>query len=373
MVGRVVCVTGVAGFIGSHTAEALLKDGDVVVGLDDINDYYSVEQKLENLRILSHLGGDRFKFYRQDIADSEAIRTIFASCQADGHSITHVCHLAARAGVRPSIQSPELYVSTNVNGTVSMLEASRRYNVKNFVYASSSSVYGLNAKIPFAEDDNTDSPVSPYAATKKATELLASTYAHLYQLPVTGLRFFTVFGPRGRPDMAPYMFVDRIANGISINKFGDGTSSRDYTYIDDIVAGILSALDTPRRCEIYNLGNHQTVTLNEFIHIVEKLVDRKAIINQLPNQPGDVPITYADLTKSSRDLGYKPTHTFERGMTKFVKWYNEYRQQQMDAASSLLLLPPSLADCESEDSSGLDSSDVSGLESETETAMNVEV
>ncbi|TPX31962.1 hypothetical protein SeMB42_g07673 [Synchytrium endobioticum] len=390
MAPKVVLVTGVAGFIGFHLARALLllppSEVCLVIGIDELNDYYDIRLKASNLKELHHFGADRFVFHRFDISDGDRVREIFEQCGRSGHPISHVAHLAARAGVRPSIQSPELYVQSNINGTISVLEASRRYNVTNFVYASSSSVYGDSKKVPFSESDRTDRPVSPYAATKKACELLASTYSHLYGLPTTGLRFFTVYGPRGRPDMAPFMFVDRVANGIPIHKFGDGTSSRDYTYIDDITSGILSAINLPRQNEIYNLGNEKTVTLNEFISVVENLVGRAAIINQCPDQPGDVGITYADLSKSEKDLGYRPTHTFAQGMEKFVKWYvmwcidilvldiplkflyqhyeypryHEYRQEVTDDYRKMTL-PPALQDCEdmAPESSGVDSSEAS--------------
>ncbi|KAI8999671.1 hypothetical protein DFJ74DRAFT_700395 [Hyaloraphidium curvatum] len=311
-----VVVTGGAGFIGSHTAEALLRRGDDVVIIDEVNDYYDVAVKRENLTVVDDAArtcGRVLRFYKADISDMEAMDRIFARERPD-----MICHLAARAGVRPSIKDPELYVKANINGTLVMLEMAKKYNVANMVYASSSSVYGKNAKVPFAEDDKTDNPVSPYAATKKACELLAATYSNLYGIKVSGLRFFTVYGPRGRPDMAPYMFVDRIARGIPIDKFGDGSSCRDYTFIDDIVSGILAALDNPRTCEVYNLGNNRVVSLNQFIATIEDTLGRKAIINQKGDQPGDVPITYADLTKSAALLGYDPKHPIEEGMRKFV-------------------------------------------------------
>nr|KAJ3422900.1 hypothetical protein HK105_005776 [Polyrhizophydium stewartii] len=234
-----------------------------------------------------------------------------------------------------------MYIQANVTATVTLLELAREFGVDNFVYASSSSVYGQNAKVPFAESDRTDAPVSPYAATKKSCELMAATYNHLYGLPTIGLRFFTVYGPRGRPDMAPFMFVDRIASGKPINKFGDGSSCRDYTFIDDIVAGVLAALDSPRpKAAVFNLGNSATVSLNEFIAAIEEIVGRRAIINQMPDQPGDVPRTFADLTLASKELGYRPTTSIRDGMRKFFAWYaTEYQQiKQRDEAP---ISPPS--------------------------------
>ncbi|RKO88675.1 hypothetical protein BDK51DRAFT_24884 [Blyttiomyces helicus] len=321
-----VLVTGGAGFIGSHTAEALLTRGNSVVVVDEMNDYYNVRQKEENLLILcatAEKHGSRFKFYRADCSDARQMETIFAAERPD-----IICHLAARAGVRPSIADPFLYVQANVTGTVTMLEMAHRFKVKNFVYASSSSVYGSNTKVPFAESDPTEKPVSPYAATKKACELMAQTYHHLYGIPCTGLRFFTVYGPRGRPDMAPLMFVDKISRGVPINRFGDGSSSRDYTYIADIVSGILASIDNPHPCEVFNLGNSGVVRLSHFISVVEAAVGKKAVINVLPDQPGDVPTTFADLTKSARQLGYRPTTSIEAGIRKLVEWYAAQAQRR---------------------------------------------
>ncbi|KAJ3205795.1 hypothetical protein HDU67_008632 [Dinochytrium kinnereticum] len=314
-----VLVTGGAGFIGSHTAEFLLRRGDHVVVVDEMNDYYDLDQKRENLRILARTAassGSIFRFYKADISVREDMELIFDAERPDA-----ICHLAARAGVRPSINDPYIYVQTNILGTTTLLDLSQKYNVSNFVYASSSSVYGGNTKVPFAESDATEAPISPYAATKKACELMASTYSHLYKLNVTGLRFFTVYGPRGRPDMAPFMFVKKIASGITIDQFGDGTSSRDYTYIDDIVAGVVASIDNPHRCAVFNLGNSATVTLKRFINVVETAVGRSAVINMKPDQPGDVKTTFADLTLSEKELGYKPTVSIEEGISRLVQWF----------------------------------------------------
>ncbi|KAI8852684.1 hypothetical protein BC829DRAFT_384292 [Chytridium lagenaria] len=314
-----VLVTGGAGFIGSHTAEYLLKRGDQVVVVDEMNDYYDLEQKRENLRILVRTAikhNTVFRFYKADIAVKEDMELIFESERPNV-----ICHLAARAGVRPSIQDPFIYVQTNILGTTTLLDLSAKYNVSNFVYASSSSVYGGNTKVPFAENDPTEHPISPYAATKKACELMASTYAHLYSLNVTGLRFFTVYGPRGRPDMAPFMFVKKISSGTPIDQFGDGTSSRDYTYIDDIVSGVIASIDRPHRCAVFNLGNSATVTLSRFINVVESAVGKKAVINMKGDQPGDVKTTFADLTLSEAELEYAPAVSIEEGIARLVEWF----------------------------------------------------
>lgn len=313
-----ILVTGCAGFIGSHVAEALLKRGDFVIGVDNLNDYYNVKFKKENLEILKKYPG--FVFYKADICDYKGLKKIFEKEMPD-----KVVHLAARAGVRPSIENPFIYEETNIKGTLNLLELAKQAKVKSFVFASSSSVYGNQKKIPFSETDNVDNPISPYAASKKAGELLCHTYHHLYNIKVTCLRFFTVYGPRGRPDMAPYMFVQNVAGGIPIKKFGDGKSKRDYTFIADIAKGVLAALDKELEFEIINLGNNKPVELNKFISIVEGLAGKKAIINSLPMQSGDVDITYADIKKARKLLGYDPKTSFEDGMKQFVEWYKENR------------------------------------------------
>ncbi|KAI8924201.1 hypothetical protein BC831DRAFT_466558 [Entophlyctis helioformis] len=321
-----ILVTGGAGFIGSHTAESLLSQGHAVVVVDEMNDYYDLRQKQANLDILAQTAarsGAFYRFFRGSCEDASFMARVFDESPV---RIDRVCHLAARAGVRPSIQDPHLYVQANITATLTLLELARQHKIANFVYASSSSVYGQNAKVPFAESDRTDSP---------ACELLASTYSHLYGIPVTGLRFFTVYGPRGRPDMAPFMFVDRISRGIPINQFGDGTSCRDYTYISDIVAGIEAALARPSPTPaVFNLGNSATVSLSEFIAVIEESVGREAVIRRLPDQPGDVPRTFADLTLSSAVLGYKPTTDIRTGMRQFVQWYAAYRAAECKAAAA---------------------------------------
>ena len=311
-----VLITGGAGFIGSHTTAALLNRGDQVVCLDNFNDFYSPQRKRKN--IAEFLGNPNYRLYEGDIRDQKRLEEVFAREKPD-----KVIHIAAMAGVRPSIQRPLLYEEVNVKGTLNMLEAARRHQVTHFLFASSSSVYGGQEKVPFSEDDPIARPISPYAATKAAGELLCHTYHHLYGLHVTCLRFFTVYGPKGRPDMAPYLFTQWIFEGAELKMFGDGTTSRDYTYIDDIVSGVVAALDADLGYEIINLGNSQTVALRDLIALVEALVGKKARIVPLPMQPGDVPHTWADISKARRLLGYDPRTPIEEGMKHFVAWYRQ--------------------------------------------------
>ncbi len=312
-----VLVTGGAGFIGSHTARALLARGDEVVVVDDFNDYYAPAVKRHNIARLQESMPCRV--HEGDIRDYAFLKGVLAAERPDA-----ICHLAARAGVRASIEQPFLYEQTNVLGTLHMLALAVEFKARNFVYASSSSVYGNMTDAPFREDMQLDKPISPYAATKKACELLAYTYHHLHGLPCTGLRFFTVYGPAGRPDMAPFMFAWNVLHDRPIRKFGDGTTRRDYTYIDDIVAGICAALDRAHGCEIFNLGNCRPITLNEFIGIVEQTTGRKAVIEQAPLQPGDVEMTCADIAKARSMLGFDPVTKFEDGMAKFVEWLRRH-------------------------------------------------
>lgn len=309
-----VLVTGGAGFIGSHVCDALLEKGDRVICIDNFNDYYDPQIKEKNVE--HNLNNQLFKLYKADITDIEKLREIFQE-----NNIEIVCHLAARAGVRPSIKQPDLYTKVNVNGTLNLLELAKEFKIKNFIFGSSSSVYGNNKKTPFSESDNVDNPISPYAATKKAGELLCHTYHHLHGMNITCLRFFTVYGPRGRPDMAPFIFTKNIDQGKEINVFGDGTSKRDYTFVKDIVAGIIAAIDKPLGYEIINIGNSKTVELNYFISIIESILGKKAAINRMPMQPGDVEITYADITKAEKLLGYNPKTNIEQGMKEFIEWY----------------------------------------------------
>ena len=310
---KTVLVTGAAGFIGSHVAEALLQRGDSVIGVDNLNDYYPVEYKQANIEILAKYPA--FKFEKLDIADFAELERVFVG-------VSEVAHLAARAGVRPSIIDPFIYEETNVKGTLNLLHLASKNKITNFVLSSSSSVYGNSTQVPFKENDSaTDLPISPYAATKKATEVLAHTFHHLYQLNVNIIRPFTVYGPRGRPDMAPWLFLQSAFNGKPIRKFGDGSTRRDYTFIADFVQGFLAAIDRPLGYQIFNLGNSQTVSLNEAIETIEKVSGRKLNIVQEGMQPGDVEITYADISKAKVKLDYNPQTSFHDGMKIFADWF----------------------------------------------------
>ena len=318
-----VLLTGAAGFIGFHVAQALLKRGDTVVGVDNLNAYYEVSLKEARLKQLSAQHG--FSFERLDIADKEAMLALGAKYP----DITHVVHLAAQAGVRHSLTDPYTYITSNVMGQVIMLELARKFSkLQHFVYASSSSVYGGNTKLPFSVDDETEQPNSLYAATKKADELIGHTYAHLYGVPATGLRFFTVYGPWGRPDMAAFLFTRAILAGEPIRVFNHGEMWRDFTYVDDIVAGILAAVArrpsaTPPHA-VYNLGNHRSEKLTDFIALIEKALGRKAEYRFELMQPGDVARTYADIEASRRDLGFEPKTPIAEGIPRFINWYTDY-------------------------------------------------
>ncbi|MBM3581472.1 MAG: NAD-dependent epimerase/dehydratase family protein [Alphaproteobacteria bacterium] len=323
-----VLVTGAAGFIGYHVAAALLARGESVLGLDNVNAYYDVklkETRLERLRAAKN-----FAFVRADVADADALAASFAAHPA----IDRIVHLAAQAGVRHSLKEPMAYVRSNVGGQVALLEAVRRQpKLRHFVYASSSSVYGGNAKLPFSVHDRTDSPLSLYAASKKEQELIAHAYAHIWRVPATGLRFFTVYGPWGRPDMAAYIFARRIVAGEPIPVFNNGDMRRDFTFIDDIVAGVLAALDRPPvddgrhpPARLYNLGNSRSEPLTRYIDLIEKALGRKAAMEMLPLQPGDVTDTYADIEDSRRDLGFEPRVTIEEGIPRFVAWFRDYHK-----------------------------------------------
>ena len=310
---KTVLITGVAGFIGSHVAEDLLRRGDRVIGVDNLNDYYPVEYKLANLELLKKY--PNFEFSKLDISNLEDLEKVFIG-------ITDVAHIAARAGVRPSIQDPFIYEEANVKGTLNLLSLASKNKVKNFVLTSSSSVYGNSINVPFREDDSaTDLPISPYAATKKATEVLAYTFHHLYGLNVNIVRPFTVYGPRGRPDMAPWLFLQSAFNGNPIRKFGDGSTRRDYTFIADFVKGFIAAIDIPLGYKIFNLGNSQTVSLNEAIETIEKVSGKKLNIIQEGKQPGDVDITFADTSKAKNLLDYNPQTSFHDGMKIFADWF----------------------------------------------------
>jgi len=313
-----ILVTGGAGFIGSHVVERLAGRGDKVVCLDNFNDCYSAEVKRDNVR--DALGTGKVRLLVGDIRDAEVCRTAVAD-----DDLIAVIHLAARAGVRPSIEQPALYEEVNCLGTVNLLEAARGAGVEKFVFGSSSSVYGVNSKVPFSEDDPVTRPISPYAATKRAGELMCHVYHHLYDLPIVCLRFFTVYGPRQRPDLAIHKFARLIEAGEPIPMYGDGTSRRDYTYVSDIVDGVLAALDRPLDFEIINLGNSEPVRLRDLIRIIEEAMEKQARIDQLPEQPGDVPVTYADITKARRLLGYDPQFPIRQGIQSFVEWFRGLR------------------------------------------------
>jgi UDP-glucuronate 4-epimerase len=308
-----ILVTGGAGFIGSHLVEKLLATGHSVAILDDFNDFYDPQIKRDNIAALAQ----DVTVHQVDLRDNAAIRKLF-----HGQKFDTIMHLAARAGVRPSIQYPQLYYDTNVNGTLHLLEAARVTGVERFIFASSSSVYGVSKTIPFSEDLHLTQTISPYAASKMAGEFLCSTYSHLYGLRVVALRYFTVYGPRQRPDLAIHQFTKRIQAGQPIDQFGDGTTRRDYTYIDDIVQGTMAALNyAGPMFDLFNLGESETIQLKDLIAAIETALGKKAKINRLPEQPGDVPLTCADISKAQRLLGYKPTTRLKDGLPKFVDWF----------------------------------------------------
>jgi len=318
-----ILLTGAAGFIGFHVAKALLERGDRVVGLDNLNDYYDVRLKEARLAQLSGYPG--FVFAKLDVADRDGVFNLIEHHK----EFRSIIHLAAQAGVRYSLENPYAYVDANVMGTLVMLEAARRiHGLTAITYASSSSVYGANRKQPFSVEDRVDEPVSLYAATKRSCELLAHSYRHLYGLPATGLRFFTVYGPWGRPDMASYLFTRAILAGQPIRVFNEGRMARDFTYIDDIVAGTIAAHDRPptggAADRVYNLGNHRPERLLDFIAVLERLLGRTARKELLPMQPGDVPESFADIETSRRDLDFDPQTTIEVGLARFVEWYRHY-------------------------------------------------
>ncbi len=309
-------VTGGAGFIGSHVAEHLLAAGHEVTVFDDLNPFYDPAIKRAALQVLERSGSGRFRFVQGDLVERPALDAVFA-----GGRIDQVIHLAARAGVRPSLEEPALYQRVNVEGTVNLLEAGRLAGVRKFILASSSSVYGVNAKVPFSEDDPIFRAISPYASSKLACEALGHTYHHVYGLDVVMLRFFTVYGPRQRPDLAIHKFARLIDSGRPVPVFGDGSTARDYTYVDDIVSGVLACTHREFGFGIYNLGESQTVTLSELISLLEQALGKKAVLDRQPLQPGDVPITYADISKARRDLGYDPRTKIAEGIPRFVEWF----------------------------------------------------
>ncbi len=334
-----ILVTGAAGFIGFHLCEALLNRGFEVLGLDNVNDYYSVDLKFDRLMQLGisrknaevfnsncvgTLHNDKFTFVRMNLEDRKALPRLF-----EQENIEVVCNLAAQAGVRYSMANPETYIDSNIVGFLNLLECCRNYEVKHLVYASSSSVYGLNEKIPFSTEDNVDQPISLYAASKKSNELMAHTYSHLFGIPTTGLRFFTVYGPWSRPDMAIFLFTDAIMNNRPIKVFNHGKMERDFTYVSDIVEGVVRVLikspkDRKNRYEIYNIGNNNAVKLSGFIEAIEQHVGRKAEKEMLPMQPGDVERTWADVGNLIADYDYRPDTSVNDGVREFVEWYKDY-------------------------------------------------
>jgi UDP-glucuronate 4-epimerase len=314
-----ILVTGGAGFIGSHLTQRLLARGDRVTALDDFNDFYDPARKRENVELLRAAAGeDRYRLVEGDIRDDRQVDRLFAGGRFDA-----VVHLAARAGVRPSLQEPILYEDVNCIGTLRLLEAARRHGPGLFLFGSSSSVYGINEKVPFGEDDAVNQPISPYATTKRAGELLCYNYHHLYGFRTACLRFFTVYGPRQRPEMAIHKFTDLIARGKTIPLYGDGGSRRDYTYVDDIVDGLVATLDLAPGFEILNLGGADTTSLGDLVRWIAEELAVEPRIDYLPAQPGDVPITYADVSKAARLLGYAPKVPIREGLRRFVSWYRE--------------------------------------------------
>lgn len=334
----IILVTGVAGFIGFHLSRRLLADGHIVIGVDNVNDYYDVTVKEARL---AHLHKEpQFRLYKEDLVDGKRLREIFTTEKPE-----KVVNLAAQAGVRYSLENPQAYVDSNIVGFVNILEACRHHEVAHLVYASSSSVYGANTKMPFSEQDRVDHPISMYAATKRANELMAHTYSHLFGLPTTGLRFFTVYGPWGRPDMALFHFTKSILAGKPIDLYNHGKMRRNFTYVDDVVEGIVRLIDLPPKADpewntltgdpsrssapykIYNVGNTEPVELTKFVELIEEALGTKAIINPLPLQLGDVPTTFADVDDLMRDTGYRPRTSIETGIARFIEWYRDYYHQ----------------------------------------------
>ena len=312
-------VTGGAGFIGSHLCEHLLQAGNRVICLDNFDPYYDPAIKYRNIKICND--HPEFKLIKGDILDWELLGNLFK----DNH-FNAIVHLAARAGVRPSIQNPRIYQKVNIEGTINLLELSCKHKIPKFIFASSSSVYGNNKKVPFSEDDSVDHPISPYAATKKAGELITHTFYSLYDISVTCLRFFTVYGPRQRPDMAIYKFTSLIDQGEEIPVFGNGKSRRDYTYIDDIITGVLLAIQKCEGFNIFNLGESQTIELNNLIRLIEESLHKKAKIKTVPEQPGDMEVTYADITKARKNLGYNPSFSLKEGINEFITWFKDVQK-----------------------------------------------
>ena len=334
---QAVLVTGAAGFIGFHLAQRLLAEGREVIGLDIVNDYYDPKLKLARLELLQRHSG--FSFVKLDLADRADMQALFAQ-----HRFAVVVHLAAQAGVRYSLQNPHAYIDANIEGFINVLEGCRHHDCKHLIFASSSSVYGANTKLPFSVQDNVDHPISLYAASKKANELMAHAYSHLYRIPATGLRFFTVYGPWGRPDMAMFIFAKAIVEGTPIRLFNHGNMQRDFTFVDDVVEAIQRLLERPPQgnpdwsgaapdpassaapWRIYNIGNNNPEQLLHVVYLLEQEFGRAAIKQMLPMQPGDVPATYADVEDLARDIGFRPSTRIEEGISRFAKWYRAYHE-----------------------------------------------
>ncbi len=320
-----ILVTGCAGFIGAHVANKLLARGEQVIGIDNINDYYDVSLKHARLETLVRSPSEdtAFAFEEMDIQDGDALQSLFSR-----HDITKVVHLAAQAGVRYSIENPRAYIDTNIVGFLNILQSCQKHQVQHLVYASSSSVYGNNQKVPYSIEDTVDNPISMYAATKKSNELMAHVFSHLYQMPTTGLRFFTVYGPWGRPDMSPFIFASAIFEGKPLKLFNYGKHQRDFTYVDDIVDGVIRVLDGPPEGDlpyaVHNIGNHNPVDLEDYVKLFEQAIGKTALIEKLPMQPGDVKTTFADISTMQEQYGYQPSTPIDVGVGKFVGWFREY-------------------------------------------------
>lgn len=309
-----ILVTGGAGFIGSHVVDKLVETGEDTICLDNLDPFYDPKTKRENIK--QNLKKENFKFFEVDIRDKEKLKNIFQK-----NEISKIIHLAAKAGVRPSMENPIAYADVNINGTINLLELSKEYGIENFIFGSSSSIYGINKKIPFSEDDKVEKQISPYAASKRSAELFCYIYSYLYKIPIICLRFFTVYGPRQRPDMAVHKFTRMIDQNKEIPMFGNGTSKRDYTYISDAISAILNSLDKKLDFEIFNIGDSKTTELRYLISLIEENLGKGAKIKKFSEQPGDVPLTFADISKARKFLEYNPKVSIEEGIMKFVEWY----------------------------------------------------
>ena len=322
-----ILITGVAGFVGFHMAKRCMEANMHVIGIDNMSDYYDINLKKARLNELNQLNiktGNQFTFLNLDIENKEGLHQLFET-----ESIEMICNFAGQAGVRYSLENPQAYISTNIQGFFNLLECAVKYNIKRFIYASSSSVYGANTEIPYKESDKTEQPVSVYAATKKANELLAYSYSSIYKLPTIGLRFFTVYGPWGRPDMSPYLFTTAITKGLPLKVFNKGEMLRDFTYIDDIIEAVFRMVTYPQKSnyEIYNIGHSEPVVVNDFIRILEEKIGKKALRNDLPMQKGDMLATYADATKLAADYNFKPQVSLTEGLTNYLTWFNDFYPQ----------------------------------------------